>query len=354
MGFARPTKLSAMKTQRLHRWLWCTAWAVLFVGGCSSSSDPQSVSAGGGGLVGYAGGSGSGSAGDAARAGSDPGQSSTALGQACTRDSDCKTGLICLTADNPALSGGGPPKGLCTTPCTTSAVCEALLPGAACEVGYCLEACSLGSPDITTAKCHNRAELACRPFENGAKTLCAPACVQDSQCGTNLFCDPGSGTCVASEPSGDPPGTPCDPRKDPSSCRGFCLVTSSTDASAGVCAELCAGTLPCGYSHGHAGGGCFGQFASEPTFGVRDLGYCEANCACSNDCSIPGDSCRAWSEKEQPLAEMFGARGLCYPTVELSSELTACSDGGAAGDSAGGASGASGASYEDGGTGGTP
>ena len=41
------------------------------------------------------------------------------IGKKCLQDSDCKSGLTCLTAGSDAFNPGGPAGGLCTIPCGT-------------------------------------------------------------------------------------------------------------------------------------------------------------------------------------------------------------------------------------------
>src|SRR5688572_11779915 len=106
----------------------------------------------GGGVIGGTGGKGgsggSGGKGGSSGSGGSSGTGAGKLGQACVNDTECgTTGLTCL--ENDEISGSGPPKGLCTTPCTSDTVCSELAPGAFCiefpdGEGYCIESCTLG------------------------------------------------------------------------------------------------------------------------------------------------------------------------------------------------------------------
>jgi hypothetical protein len=150
--------------------------------------------------------------------------------------------------------------------------------------------------------------------------------------------------CTKTKPTGDPVGAACTPAVKDSAgmtvpgsdnCEGFCIRTTADGVTPakGVCAEFCAGFLPCGYQGDKPGGLCAGQFSDN--FGLLDLGYCLPNCGCTDDCPFPGDMCRAWAADQQSFVTALGAPGLCAPEVTGSVELTQCTGGGEGG--AGGA-----------------
>ncbi len=139
--------------------------------GGTAGSSAAGASAGGsvgvagssaGGSVGIAGSSAAGS-GAGATGGADGGTASP-LGKACTTTSDCGSGLICVPENSTSFNGEGPPGGLCTQTCQTTADCQALAPNSQCvseggTTSYCLEGCTLG--DSLAGKCHARYTTAC-------------------------------------------------------------------------------------------------------------------------------------------------------------------------------------------------
>jgi len=315
---------------------------------------------GGGGVL-LAGGSGGASGGAAGKGGAvgrggaasgGAGTATGALGGPCASDLDCGDGLKCFAADDAALPSGGPSQGLCTATCKADSECEALTPGAACvdfgDAALCLEGCAEGTPTDISTKCHDRPDVACVGYTvNGmanAAFLCTPTCRADAECGTGLFCDQKSGLCTKTKPTGDPPGTPCDPAAKTNNCFGACLTITpmGVTPAKGVCAQLCAYGSACMYSGTKPGGICAGALSDNE--GVHDLGYCEARCDCTGDCNIPGDVCRAWTAAEATIQSALGSDGYCYPVATGSTELT-CGEGGAGGigNTPSGAAGAAGA-----------
>ena len=298
--------------------------------------------AAGGGLIGA-----SGKAGAVGRAGSGGGTgtgtgTAPMLGAICGADADCGDGLICLTADGGKLGGASPGNGLCTASCTADTDCDALQTGAGCvnfgtttaPEPYCLQTCTQGEPADISTKCQGRVDVACASLSD-TSTFCVPLCRADADCATGQFCEPSSGLCGKTKPSGLPVGTACDPNATTDACEGFCITTSGTGVTpvTGTCVEFCSGELPCMYSNDATpkpGGLCIGALSD--TFGSLDLGICRPNCACPSDCKFPGDMCRAWSSNatEQQLKTALGADGLCYPNVTDSVALD-CGEGGAGG-----------------------
>ena len=313
--------------------------------GSDEATGGGSAGAAGGGLIGNGGAAGGGlvgRAGATGRAGAAGGTSTNPgpamLGIPCGADADCGTGLVCLTSDGGKLGGNSPSNGLCTSACTSDADCDGAgcvnFGTAAAPAGYCLQTCEQGEPADLNAKCQGRPDMACAALSDTA-TFCVPLCRADAECGTGLFCDPGSGLCSKTKPSGLPVGSACDPAATTNLCEGFCITTSDMGVTpaTGTCVQFCSGELPCMYSTGTTpapGGLCIGALSD--TFGSLDLGICRPNCACTSDCKFPGDMCRAWSTNatEQQLKTALGADGLCYPNVTDSVALD-CGDGGAPG-----------------------
>ena len=318
---------------------------LISVGTIAATASCGSDEATGGGSGGNAGGGIiGGKAGAVGRAGSDAGVSAgaTMLGATCGTDADCGTGLTCLTVDGGKLGGSSPAGGLCSLACTSDADCDPLQTGAGCvnfgttdaPEAYCLQSCEQGEPADLNSKCNGRPDVACAALSD-TSTFCVPLCRADAECGTGMYCEPGSGLCGKTKPSGLPVGTACDPSATTDPCEGFCITTSDTGVTpvTGTCVQFCSGELPCMYSNDATpkpGGLCIGALSDN--FGSLDLGICRPNCACPSDCTFPGDMCRAWSSNatEQQLKTALGADGLCYPNVTDSVALD-CGEGGAGG-----------------------
>jgi hypothetical protein len=349
----------------------------------------------GGGVIESGGSSGKGgSAGSGGKAGSSGsgGSSGTGagkLGQACVTDNECgTTGLTCL--ENDEMAGSGPPKGLCTTPCSDDTVCSDLAPGAFCiefpdGEGYCIESCSLGT--LGEPKCNEREEFGCgivgvlpgtgacvdsddcttgqlciEGVCNDSITACIPVCGGDYNCGEGQFCDYLSGFCVPDEPTGLPIGAPCNPAAETDPCHGFCVQVSDTE---GMCSADC--------TNNRSGSGCgfngmspadavclwLPAYADSMDVGVGDTLFCGPVCDCNDECAIEGWGCYP----ADPLlgggaADFFMRAGVCMPIRDpqtIDDTLGACPDTGSGGAGAGGASaGSGGETGETGGAGGEP
>jgi hypothetical protein len=329
----------------------------------SGGTDNGMAGAGGGGTGGSS--ASSGSSGTAGSSGNGAGR----LGQACVTDAECgTTGLTCL--ENDEISGSGPPKGLCTTPCTSDTVCSELAPGAFCiefpdGEGYCIESCTLGING--EPKCNEREEFGCgivgvTPGSracvdsaectsgqlcvdgvcNDAVTACIPVCGGDYNCGAGQYCDFASGFCVTGEAQGLPIGASCDPTAEEDPCQGFCVQVSDTE---GMCSADCTANTSgngCGFNGTtDAEAVCVWVpvYADPADVGVGDNLFCGAMCDCNDECAIEGWACFA----ADPIlgtgaGDFFGRAGLCAPMSEtetVDDTLGACPDTGAGG--AGGA-----------------
>ena len=316
--------------------------------GSGASGDPGEgsiITAGGAGTSGAVGHAGAGNTGGDSGSGSTTPASGT-LGATCVVDSDCGAGLTCLTSDSTTLGGlGGPSLGLCTVTCALDSDCAPFEAGAGCvnygttndPQAFCFEGCVQGS-DGTVTQCQGRPDIACADLSDPTLTtvpnpFCVPQCRSDLECGTGLFCNPQTGLCNKTKPTGDPVGTACDPAAATNNCLGTCIGVrdSQNNLTTGFCADLCSGYAACDFGAGlNATGFCMGQLSSN--FGLGDLGYCEPLCDCSGDCKISGDKCQAWQNSAAGAADKTDLKsdGFCFPNVTGSVELT-CGAAGAAG-----------------------
>jgi len=288
---------------------------------------------GSGGAMGGAAGKG-GAVGRGGTASGGTGTTTGALGGPCASDLECGDGLKCFTADDSALPSGGPSQGLCTATCKANSECDALSPGAGCvdfgDAALCLEGCAEGTPSDISTKCHGRPDMACAGYSDGAVFLCTPTCRANAECGTGLFCNQKTGLCTKTKPTGDPPGTPCDPSATTTTCLGACLITTpmGVTPAKGICAQLCPYDVP--YMYSSTKPNDLYARALSANKDALDLGYCESSCSCTGDCSIPGDVCQAWTAADAALQTALGSDGFCYPNATGSTELT-CAEGGAGG-----------------------
>ncbi len=374
---------------------WCLA-GLMVVAGISSASCGKDEGPGGGGGKGSIidGGSGgslggkSGVAGSRSNGGTEnAGGASvvagmTKLGRACMNDNECKDAaapdLKCVTAKQPLLGGGAPPKGLCTMPCAVpqtaddTDACEALGPGAICYEfdssstdGYCVEGCSFGTADIGETKCHNRSEFACNPALFGATDTactstaacqagevclggacnvvlpaCMPACRGDIDCDDGMYCDQSflNGLCVTKKQVGKALGEPCtvppEDASEPDECLGFCQADSATGDS-GHCSVTCPFARQCAWNAATEkfDGLCaFGSVLTPDDIAQGDFGFCALSCNCTTECNDPTLGCSLL--QDTPLPEDFKGAGLCFTPDADTVAYNHCEGaGGGAGDS---------------------
>jgi hypothetical protein len=256
--------------------------------------------------------------------------SSSAIGQACSRDGDCKSGQCATFLAQIGALGNPAPGGYCTARCLAQSDCEA---GSVCtgmfaaSPGHCSAACK--------AAFDCRAGYACTPLiplsiavDGGTVTgTCQPIPMADrladgvvgSACMTNSDC--GGGSCVLTEPiTGTTyPGGYCSGRcTTDADCGARGLCTPSALGGIGSCSLRCDTDADCsrdGYRcrapggvgrcspgpkplpDGVVGNACAsdadcggGPMTCSSTLGGADApgGYCTARCAVNADCGSGG------------------------------------------------------------------
>jgi hypothetical protein len=342
------------------------AFLIQFTSGCTTERIVHVHDVAGNGMIipgatGGAGGGGGRGAGGSAGGATGP----SPIGKSCLQDSDCKSGLTCLTAGSDAFNPGGPAGGLCTIPCGTSdsgdpdADCTAIDKNSVCVgfdtqngISFCLQKCTEGVSSAT--KCQGRSDMTCSPLvdQNGNPTFaaCQPACGSDFDC-AGRKCDFRTGMCVAKTSGSLPIGSPCDPDATPDPCNGFCVnFYGSQDAAAskyGVCFGVCSLNVD--------GVGCGVDPTSQPPFDVQclgpstsaagDQGLCFQLCDCNDDCLNKAFICRPWGDTQS--VDATGRKGYCRGPVDDTGKPVTdlkCSATGTGGTGAGGAAGAGGAS----------
>ncbi|HKY37188.1 MAG TPA: hypothetical protein VJN18_14690 [Polyangiaceae bacterium] len=387
---------------------WCVAGLLVLTGLVSCGKDEARGGDEVGGQGTIIGGGGNSTAGNlneggttmAGTAGSTVGALQTKLGSGCINDGQCADtkapGLKCVTATDAVLGPGAPPKGVCTIGCdraeitaenpldpcelefgTGAALCYPFDAGS--DLGYCMESCTFGQPEIGKLKCHDRAEFACNPALLGATQdvctettdcgagelcidgtcaivtpACLPSCRGDLDCADGMYCDQSflSGVCLTEKPTGKALGEPCavvpeGQPAEPDECLGFCQA-DAVDSTTGHCAATCGLLSECAWNAETEkfDGACFyaSVLTSETGF-VGDFGFCTPACNCPAECNDPRLTCSLLTQVE--LTDAFKGLGLCFsppdppdPNFQVYDECAGSMGGGGAGD--GGAPAASG------------
>ena len=282
----------------------------------------------------------------------------TAVGIACTDNSDCDSPLTCVRTDD-SFRGALPGTGICTMPCTSDSECQAVdlygfcdLIGAPTDAAieataqgdipegmapYCLQACPFG---LSAAKCDALPTSACTPIEaavtettDGAFQfgLCLPLCSGDDDCEDGERCDPTWGMCVDEVRGGKGLGEKCDPAAD-AECSGGLCIGISEELPYGLCTAPCnfhPDTIVCGGEPGtDAEFGCFSNLFTELVSTRNDLGQCLPLCDADDDCP---DAFACDLSAADTLPEFYGRTGVCFPTEESIAEaVSALGDGGGA------------------------
>ena len=181
-----------------------------------------------------------------------------ALGQPCTSDANCSSGIC--TPEASTTSGKQWSGGYCTQQCSTTTACPSLATCITYDDGssYCAASCSADADCRTGYVCSTSANV------------CLPDCRQGWSCGTSLTCDSGTGNCVGKQLA---IGAACAQNVDCSS--GICTPEASTTYgkqwSGGYCTQQCSTTTAC---------------PSLATCITYDDGssYCAASCSANSDC----------------------------------------------------------------------
>ncbi len=308
--------------------LACGAFAAQFASGCTTERiEYRYLDGGGTGRI-LDGGGGNGGGGGRSTGGGGGASGASPLGKKCLQDSECKSGLTCLTSGSTVFEGGGPPGGLCTLACTADEDCAAVDRNSICvgfdsagTVQYCLQLCDQGLS--TAGKCQGRSDLVCGSLvdENGQTTVsaCQPSCGSDFDC-KGRKCDFRTGMCVDTLSGTLPIGSACDPNATRDPCNGVCVnYYDSQDAAAakyGVCFGSC--TL------NTSGVGCGVGPSDQPPFDSQclgpqsatagDPGLCFQLCDCNGDCRNTAFICRPWGDPAS--ADATGRQGYCRGPVD--------------------------------------
>lgn len=304
---------------------------------------PQTTSTGSAGVLNRGGDGGSGpqlpttTSGSAGSGGINPIPEDAVVGATCESDDDCDLGLICVTADSNSLISGGPAGGLCTQTCLnycgSDAVCLTFD-----NDNYCMPLCTpgdgqvdcLGRPDMACDVLAAATGVSCSVDSNCGSgeacldgtcvfgvPVCLPRCAIDAECPEGRFCDPRTGECVDTEPSGKGVGESCDPDLA-DDCRGYCVSSR--------CIEFCsAGNYPaCGSSSLVEGTADCLLPVYEGATDLGDVGICFELCDCSSEC--PSNlSCISFQTPGIDLLDRHGRQGFC--DAEVSGDVVlSCSD----------------------------
>ena len=295
-----------------------------------------------------------------ATGGTGGGTVATKLAKACVNDGECGAGLTCITPDSAAWDGEGPAHGYCTATCTAAADCAAFDPTAECvsfdgTQGYCLSGCTVGAP-FGPGKCQGRADVGCNQFLRGTAvapcgannacpagqacatdgqchetfSACAALCAIDADCPTGHTCNPGSGLCTTTAPTGKDLGQSCKstPSGTPGECKGFCVgVTGTTER---FCSQLCVVGVPnsCGWAGPGNKGDALCGLVFDQAATAGDVGACSYLCDCNADCPT-GYIC----EPDADVQTNVLRAGSCSPATgaDAGAGIVSCTDAGTGG-----------------------
>ena len=197
------------------------------------------------------------------------------VGASCEDASECPAGGVCL--DEPI---NGWPRGSCITTGCDTATNDGCPDGSECAFesrfgGLCVQGCA------TSDDC--RDDYGCLPSaEFPDRTVCQPACADDSACSSGLVCNPGLGTCDQPFPPNQL-GNECRRFGGNACTGGTCLTEFETGLPGAYCSYL--GCTP----GADADDGCPGDGVCAELYGSN---LCLAGCAEDSDCRA-GYACRA-------------------------------------------------------------
>jgi hypothetical protein len=266
--------------------------------------------------------------------GSSGSASTTPIGQACLKDTDCSLpGLVCLLPTGSEFAGGGVSNGVCSLDCSKDITAVSASAPSTCFMvdqtatclqvsntqAFCVESCTPGAVPSTETKCHGRRDMACADPNDTGRGYCKPTCRGDYDCkgrSDSALCDLADGTCVDKI---DPTrklaaGSKCDPNAADDICEGTCVGILEGDASStavGFCSGLCKlGEAGCGVditSTDPADAYCL--FGTTAASDLGDIGFCAQLCDCNDDCRNPDFICSTVSG----LSMQIGRIGACGP-----------------------------------------
>lgn len=256
------------------------------------------------------------------------------LGQGCAADADCG-GLTCIKPSDsiPALGGGGPAGGYCSTTCVTISDCPAGASACITDAngmnGVCVLGCDLGpslmyiNDDLDPMKCYGRDDVRCNALDQ-VTNACVPTCGSDSQCPAPRVCDPRVGACVDKANVGKAAGAKCDPMAMPPECAGLC-VTFGGGATA--CSSACVlgaigGDILNSPNCGGITNGICGYLSQG--YGAGDVGFCAPACTAHDQCQNP----TFWCYGVGGLTGTSIQNGFCFGATPCPNGQANCQFGG--------------------------
>jgi hypothetical protein len=224
------------------------------------------------------------------------------VGDACTTDAECGPEGICLDIDELTTDG------YCSSACGTDLPCAE--EGTTClnfggGQAFCFLDCD---PEATERTCERPGYGCGSNFMVLPTPVCVAGCVDDSDCGEGLSCDPtggftGAGACF------DPAAMVGDPCTDAAECPsgGACITENGSGWPSGSCATGCDFATNAGCEGGACiaqtfGGGlctsscatdtdCREGYACTPVNGAPGRMYCAPDCAGDTECASAGNVC---------------------------------------------------------------